>query len=271
MKEKNMSKKIEQEVSKVILGLADAIEKDEYDDYVKNHKGKINIDLDNFDQWWLHLYESEKPMEQYIKEFFRNKGVTDSNALNRLVFAYQHFHFLERNVNKLVDLGRGCCADKSSFIVKTYIKWLAGGKKPAFPDRNDEKHQYWHPDFGDIDLWYRFVESLESLYYGYAEEYFAVYNQLLSLKKEALDEIEKENEIFRQFIPTYMEIMKKHKDEFSKEAYDKLIHIAHRSTVIHTFFKDVKAGTVTDEIVLKAAKEFEERYSKLNELKIKKG
>lgn len=255
-----MSKEMEKELTKVITGLADAFEQEAYEDYVKNHKGKININLDKFSEWELHLYESEQPMEQYIKEHFRNKGVSSRDALDKLVFIYQNYSFLKMNVEKLVDLGRGCCADKSSYVVKSYIRYLSNQPKEIFYVRGEEKHEYWHPDFGNVDLWYQFIDSLISLYYGYTEEYLKTYAALQSLRKATLEDIAKDDEIYKNFVPTYLEIMERNKESFSEKAYDKLVHPAYRATVIYKFFKNVKENTVTDEIVVAAAKEIEERY-----------
>lgn len=256
-----MSKEMEKELTKVIEGLANAFEQDAYEDYVKNHKGTININLDKFSEWELHLYHSKMPMEQYIKEFFRNKGIVDNEVLSKLVFIYQHYDFLKMNVEKLVDLGRGCCADKSSYVVKSYIRYLSGQPKETFYIRGEDKHEYWHPDFGDVDTWYAFVDALESLYYGYTEEYLEIYSKLQKLKNNTLADIKKDDEIYKNFLPTYLEVMEKNKEQFNETAYKNLIHPAHRASVIYDFFKHVKDGTVTDEMIIAAAKEMEKRYS----------
>lgn len=258
--EEQKNPNIKKQIAEVITSLADTFEKEAYDDYLKNHKGKINVNLDNFDDWWLYQYESERPIEQYIKEFFRNKGIADEQLLEKIVLAYQHYGFIKRNVEKLVDLGRGCSADKSSYIVKSYIQHLAGKEKPMFYGYGEEGHEYWHPDFGNADLWYQFIETLLNLCYGYTEKYFETYKALLDSRTEVLEEISKDNEIFKNFIPTYMEIMERNKKEFSENAYGKFITPAYRSTVIWKFFKNVKDGTVTDEIVVSAAKEIAKRY-----------
>lgn len=256
-----MSKEMEKELTKVITGLADAFEQEAYDDYVKNYKGTININLDKFSEWELHLYHAEQPMKQYIKEFFRNKGVTDCDKLDKIVFLYQNYSFIKMNVEKLVDLGRGCCADKSSFVVKSYIRYLSGQEKEIFYERNHEKHEYWHPDFGDVDLWYKFVDALMSLYYGYTEEYLETYAKLQSLKNETLDDIAKDNEIYRNFLPTYLETMDKNKEKFDEKVYERLIHPAYRASVVFSFFKHVKDGTVTEEIIISSAKAIAEKYA----------
>lgn len=248
-------KKMENQITSVIAGLADAFEQEAYDDYVKNHKDNINIDLDNFNKWELHLYESQTPMEQYIKEWFRNKGVTDRNNLEKLVFIYQNYHFLKANVERLVDLGRGCRADKSSHVLKSYIRYLSNEQKTVFYGYGHSEHKYWHPDFGDVDLWYDFVDALIDLYYGKTNTYMQLYVVLISLKNEVLKEIEKDNEMFRNYIPVYMEIIEKHKDEFDADLYHKLTKTNYRSIIISELFPNVKNGTITEEMVIEMVKE----------------
>ena len=253
--EEQKNPNIEKQIGEVLTSLADAFEKEAYEDYLKNHKDKFTVNLNNFNEWELYMYESEQPLEQYIKEFFRNKGILNEQNLDNLVFAYINYNFLKMNVERLVDLGRGCCADKSNYIVMSYIKSLKGEEKPMFYNRNEKEHKYWHPDFGSVDLWYQFVESLIDLHYGYVEKYFKIYGSLLSLKNEVLDELKEEEKIFRDFLPTYNEIMRRHKDEFQEKDYKKLI-TTYNGVVMSDCIEHIKNGTVTDEIIIAAAKEY---------------
>lgn len=93
-------------------------------------------------------------------------------------FIFINYRFLECNIRELCTLREGpcCCADKSRYILKMYLKYSIDGEIPEF---NENVEEYWMPNFGDNEMWMKYCDSLYKFYYGYTEEYFKVYKSLV--------------------------------------------------------------------------------------------
>lgn len=255
-----MSENINESLGEVITALADVFEKEAYENYVNNFKGKFNVDLNDIEKWNMYQYKEKEPQEQYIKEFFKNKGIIDSQSLYKLVFVYQHYNFLKYNIEKIVDVSTGCNADKSRFIIKSYIKHLSKEEFESFKERGKEGHVYHHPDFGDNSTWFKFIDSLQSLYYGYIDEYLKILNDLMQLRNTTLAEIKADNEIVKNYIPIYLQILEKNKDQFKDYQYEKLISKYYQVPPIYDLLNHLKQNTITEQIVVDKAKEYANKY-----------
>lgn len=97
---------------------------------------------------------------------------------NKPNFIYTNYSFLECNIRELCILRQGssCCADKSRYILKMFLKYSIDGEIPSF-DPNLEK--YWIPNFGDNKMWIDYCDSLCELHYGNTRKYFKAYNDLM--------------------------------------------------------------------------------------------
>lgn len=244
--------KMEKELTQVITGLADAFENEAKEDYLKNHKDDFEkLDLEKFSSIELFMFERRKPLQQHVKYYFSNKYATRNPALDKICFIICNLDFVDHNVEKMVDLERGCCVDKSHFIIRSYIDELKlNVPVPEFALRGDAEHKYWHPDFGTKKQWFDFIDSLYRLYYGYTEEFMQMSKVLLDEKAKVITEVEAEEKLVSDFVPTYKEILERIKDKIDTEAYKYMSQRYMYGMVLFNMVDEIKNNTVTDELVI---------------------
>lgn len=244
--------KMEKELTQVITGLADAFENEAKEDYLKNHKDDFEkLDLEKFSSIELFMYERRKPLQQHVKYYFAEKYATRNPELDKIAFLICNLDFVDHNVEKMVDLGRGCCVDKSHFIIRAYIDELKIGVPVAdFALRNEEGHQYWHPDFGTKKQWFDFIDSLYRLYYGYTEEFIQISKVLTEAKAKVIAEVEAEENLVSAFVPTYKVILERIKDKVDEEVYEYMSRKYMYGMVLFRMVDEIRNNTVTDELVI---------------------
>ena len=120
-------------------------------------------------------YKVQNCMEAVARTVYDSINAKDRNKAD---FVFINYRFLEHNIRELCTLREGscCCADKSRYILKMYLKYCIDGKIPEF---NPNIENYWIPNFGDNQIWIEYCDSLYNLHYGYTKEYFKVYNSLI--------------------------------------------------------------------------------------------
>jgi hypothetical protein len=133
---------------------------------------------EDFDCFIMHKVHNglkviTRTMHEAPSEEIKDKSKAD--------FIFINYGFLERNIRELCKLreGSSCCADKSRYILKMYLKYSIDGEIPEF---NANVEHYWIPNFGDNQMWIKYCDSLYRLYYGDAKEYFMAYNSLIQCK-----------------------------------------------------------------------------------------
>ena len=252
---------LENTLSECITSLLESINKENGEKYNKDYAAYFkNINLEKMSEWEMFLYELNIPIEQFIRMYFASKYSITGKNLDILVFMYQRHTFVSSNVEKLVDLSRGCCADKTSFIINAYIQYLIGKDVEVFNTRKSDKHQYWEPDFGSKEQWFEFMEALFYLEHGIPEVYLLACNKLLSEKNQTVKEIKEEENLCKDYVPTYLEIINKNKDTFSNEQYDFLTKKYRLISIINYFVDNIRDKTVTEEIVVEKAKFVYHKY-----------
>ena len=253
--------KMEKELKQVITGLADAFENEAKQDYLKNHKNDFEkLNLEKFSSIELFMFEKRRPLQQHVKYYFTEKYAIKRTDLDKIVFVICNLDFVDHNIEKLVDLNRGACVDKSHFIIRTYIDELKLNTPAAeFLLRNDDGHKYWHPDFGTKKQWFDFINSLYRLYYGYTEEYIKALKVLTEEKEKVLLKVEAEEKLVTDFVPTYEKILERIKDKINKEAYEYMSKRYMYSLILFQMVDEIKNNTVTDELVINL---IEQEYNK---------
>ena len=255
-------KNIENELVQVIEALADVCETEKEQKYNTLFADALkDVTFDSISKWELFKYDFSAPLEVHIKKWYLEKYPKLSrSALSSIVFYYMHYDFLDNNVEKLVDMERGCCADKSRNVLKNYLNYLLSGEITEYHKRNDKEHKYWEPDFGTAQEWIDFVASLEYLYYGHTEKYLNAISSLNKTKLEVKKEIVADEKIANGFVPEYVKILERIKPKLDKEAYETMSKKYYYGLVIYRILDEIKAGTVSDELVIDViTKEYEKR------------
>lgn len=257
-----MSKDIKKEISDVIVGLTDGINEERRQNYLNNFAETLkDLTFDKLSNWELFQYETSTPLEEHIKAWYTVKYPNiDLLALDRIVFFYMNYKFLEQNVEKLVDLSRGCCCDKSSFILKTYLNKLIGNDIQEFKNRNDKNHQYWEPDFGTVEQWMEYLEGLFNFYYGNPDKYFKSYNELALLKISTQQDMEADEKLASSFVKTYKEVLERNKDKIEEVVYETMKESYRYNLVIFQLLDKIKNNTITDEDIINKVNELYNKY-----------
>lgn len=141
---------------------------------------KSEIELDSPDTFNSFINNELKRVSRLIVE-----GVCEPFTCiykDKFNFIYTNYDFLERHIRELCTLKEGpsCCADKSRYILKMFLKYSIDGEIPDFDPRLEK---YWIPNFGDDEMWINYCNSLYRLYYGKTDTYFNAYNELLQAEK----------------------------------------------------------------------------------------
>ena len=137
---------------------------------------KSNIKFDNPENFNSFINHKLKRAVELIADNLHEPSVCKDKYKPN--FIYANYTFLERHIRELCILreGSSCCADKSRYILKMFLKYSINGEIPNF---NPNLEKYYIPNFGDNKMWIEYCDSLYALYYGNTENYFKTYNNLL--------------------------------------------------------------------------------------------
>lgn len=141
-----------------------------------NYINESKMKLDNPDRFNVFINHKLKRGIELIANTLHEPSICrDKNKPN---FIYANYRFLEGHIRQLCILkeGSSCCADKSSYILKMYLKYSINGE---IPNLNLDLEKYWKPKFGNNELWMEYCDSLYALYYGRTEKYFKAYKELI--------------------------------------------------------------------------------------------
>lgn len=173
---------MENEIRQCITGLFNALNAKSEEEAMGLFGGAINnakeskIDISNLENFECFInHKLRKGIKLLANALHEPSVCKDKNKPN---FIYANYSFLENHIRNLCDFREGstCCADKSRYILKMYLRYSITGQVPVF---NPEVEKYWIPNFGDNQMWITYCDSLCRLYYGYTEEYFKAYNSLI--------------------------------------------------------------------------------------------
>jgi len=107
------------------------------------------------------------------------KGIYKQNVYD-IETIYTKWEFFDNNLNELFSHfeSPACCADKSRFLLKSYIKFKATNEIQMF-----DKDSYSTPKKGSEKFWINFVDSLVTLYSGKNIKYLHMLQELVKLYK----------------------------------------------------------------------------------------
>lgn len=120
------------------------------------------------------------------------KTEVESETHHKLIFAYKHYDFIVRHLESVILTyeGHACSADKTRWLIDSYVAYLKTKKLPTIKERS-----YWHPRIVDVSLWMAFIDSMYELYYGKEKDYVTnkqiitpIYKDMVSKRLELLHE-----------------------------------------------------------------------------------
>lgn len=105
---------------------------------------------------------------------------------HRIRFIFLHYDFVKRHVESIIEEFESiaCKADKSTWLIEQYINYIENAEMPAITVKNEK--DFWIPQCTNWHSWFKFIESIERLYYGKTQEF-------ISSHKEILDEYSRVN------------------------------------------------------------------------------
>lgn len=247
-----MKENIKSDLKTIISSFGEAIDKEEQEEYNKNYKSKMqDIDLSNFDNWELFLYEQESMNRQHILSYYDDKYKSFNK--DKIVFYYNNYLYLTQNVEKMIDLGRGASYDKATFVLEKYLAYQVEGKEVEFPKYEDKAHSYYHPDFGTFKEWVNFIDSLISLYYGYYDLYLTCLENFARQKANLVEQMEQKKIRTKKYLKRYQEIIQKNKDQFTEKEYHFIT--LYLENALFQFINEIDEETVTESEIIAKTKE----------------
>lgn len=118
-----------------------------------------------------------------------NPQVKTFERQSNIEFLYEHYGFFKKHIEKIIleYEGFSCSADKSRWIIKTYLKYLQTNRVPKV-----EEKKYWHPKMLDVGLWMNWLDTFIFIYYGDEIQYVGFKKEIKDIYKALLEEESKE-------------------------------------------------------------------------------
>lgn len=162
-------------------------------------------DYDSYMLAFLPFAEIKEVLSQeFVKGLAMENGWTlTDNQQSKINFVYAEYDFVNAQVEELVTKFEGspCCHDKSSTLVRMYVRYLATGE---LPDVSKGEKEFWKPACGTAEEWMNFIDSTIHLHQGRADAYFdayqkltAIYKEWFNVKKERIEKILTTHENFK--------------------------------------------------------------------------
>jgi len=174
-----MVKKIkfdEKVFKEVVNTLVDNFDKEHLENPVFKHIVNNKEWLDNPD----HIHTMIMAPFKRCVELAINMTQKQKDEVTTLWLNYQ---FLESNVSELCSqfYGHGCCVDRGSFIVNSYIEYVKTGIMPKLNWK--QEYTFHYPKKGSLKQWFDFVAGVHRLKYGYNKEYLLALRELMKAHK----------------------------------------------------------------------------------------
>ncbi len=247
---------MENKIKAVIGGLFEAFEREDEEnsqDLVEQLLNDPMLDWKNPDTInCLYFFQQNRHIVPLLKRVYPQ---ANRAQISKISFIYQHYDFLNHQVNRLVDLEMGMCADKSRWLIQRYLNYVLSGEKVDIPITEEPAHKYWHPDFGTIDEWIEFMDSVEEFYYGNVTRFLKSYEILSKKKADALivvrAQTEKINRFYNEISDKYQEFVNSGKVKEIETGADTRFKL----DVLDKVKKHVIHDTLTEEIYINAINE----------------
>jgi hypothetical protein len=127
----------------------------------------------------LYLYHQ---IELIIESLLYDKYKT---ANSTVVGIYSDWRLYDEIITKICqDLyGHCCCADKSRYVLKSYIR-----NKTTEDIIDWNQDNYWIPKTGTKELWFELIEAITKLKYGYYKHFLVTLNKFFDEIRTVSDE-----------------------------------------------------------------------------------
>lgn len=246
---------MENKIKEVLDGLVAGIEEGIYDEYSDVIEQLLTAeyldwkDPDNINV--MYFYETTKFIPQLLKRVYQN---VDAENMSRICFIYEHYDFVNNSVRNLVDMGYGCCADKTRWLISQYLKKCLGEELKEIPCWNSKEHHYAHPDFGVIGMWMDYIEALYHMFYrGCPSDVSNIYEKLSRRKNDVRVLIGEENKKINSFYNNFDVLVKGFFDAGMLEF--ETVSRAQKLEISRILRDDIVNGSLDTEKILKVIKE----------------
>lgn len=245
---------MENKIKEVLDGLVTSIDRETEEEYAEIIEKLLN---DKYLDWkdpdntnCMYFYQSTRFIPNLLRRVYPE---ADNVVIDKVAFIYEHYDYLNNSVRPLVDMGFGCCADKTRWVIRQYLNKCLGKEVREIPHRHAKEHHYAHPDFGTIKHWMDYIDTLYTMYYrGFTPELANTYACLSDMKESIKTVIAEENRKINSFyaglqnqIQAFIEDGKITVEE--AEAVSKI-------EVTYLLTTDIIQDTLTEEKILKAIK-----------------
>ena len=194
-----MENKIKETLNALYSSIEEEIEKD--------NKNKVEELLGREDLDWkdpeninvMYYFKENSFLKSLIKKIYPELSELQ---YSKVCFIYEQYSFLKNQITKLVDLGTGCCADKTRWIIQQYLIQSTGDVPFDYPERRNPEHKYYYPDFASIYEWMAYCEELYKMYYyGQNENLERIYRSISNKKRVEKNLLEEDNKAVAAWIP----------------------------------------------------------------------
>lgn len=157
---------MKEELEGVMNALVDGIQKEseeKHGDYVQEILKEYHyLDVKNPEHFNLLLSQTTEQQEELLVAVATDHIELAPKEKEKYEFVYLHYDFIERHLETIVlDIeGLACSADKTRWLIDTYLQYMVTGEVPTV-----EKRNYWHPFNLNIEAWMKWIDSMYQLYY----------------------------------------------------------------------------------------------------------
>lgn len=194
-----MENEIKETLNTLYLSIEADIEK-ENENKVEELLGREDLDWKNPENInVMYFFKENSFFKGLIKKIYPELSELQ---YSKVCFIYEQYSFLKNQIIKLVDLGTGCSADKTRWIIQQYLVQSTGEVPFDYPERRNPEHKYCYPDFASIYEWMSYCEELYKMYYyGYNENLERIYRSISNKKRVEKNLLEEDNKIVEAWVP----------------------------------------------------------------------
>lgn len=244
---------MENKIKEVIDGLVASIDKETEEEFSEIIEKLLN---DKYLDWkdpdntnCMYFYQSTRFIPNLLRRVYPE---ADNETINKVAFIYEHYDYLDNSIRPLVDMGYGCCADKTRWVIRQYLNKCLGKELGEIPHRHAKEHHYGHPDFGTMKNWMDYTEVLYKMYYkGFVPEVAECYNCLFNMKESVQTVMAEENHKINFFYAGLHDRIQNFLAEGKISAEESEVS---KIEVIYLLTDDIINDTLTEEKILKAIK-----------------
>lgn len=187
MTKSNMEKEIKSVLDSMYEGIKNENKlkhRDEVSKYVEEY-GDDLLDPSLFKSFFTMKHEglSNAMASTVVNTIQHKEGLTfDREQKSALESLFLDYSFHEAQVRRLIEKyeGHACCADKSRFLLKSYVSYIKSGELPDFGDRSN----YRIPNFASPEAWMNVLERCNHLKYGQVEHFMEARDILVNELEE---------------------------------------------------------------------------------------